>query len=575
MGIARARQHQPAQDLHAAQPQGPSLVGGRGNGALADRLRRGGQAQAPRPLPFRSEMEAAFGQDFGDVRCFFGQAAAMGALGAGAAAQGEVLSFATERPAKEQVAHELTHVVQQRGSRRGGAAGGASKAGGGAEGEARDVAQRAARGEAVQVSQEAGPELHGDWLDDGLAMVGSGINAVGDALDARGNEAQLDAEEELAVFRGTPFAPLIDNEPSSGLGMFDVAFDAAAGRMVVTLKVSYSFVNGTPAAVAPGFRPEEFQWTEAEKASWKARYQAEVGAQWSDQYTFRCTRPFWTALAVACTVQVVEDAADPHFVLSVSKLPPDAGMDVSSICEPGFHHDGAGGTCPANTPDGSGVTPNTGTGRFDSNDMRPEQKLDWSNAVVAVPFRRGSAQLSPAGRAATTGIVGSLTAAPSARVELTGRSSSRHKAGATAADGAVENMDLARARSAAVQAAIVSAGVPAARVLQRNQGEAGAGAGDEWCRVDAQVGSRQMQSPALHETGHMLGNDDEYPVTGSPAGSPIDPSYQAMITATTGEVLVRGRDESAMSVGSTVRRWNYAPFMEALRRISRVQEWTL
>ena len=69
----------------------------------------------------------------------------------------------------------------------------------------------------------------------------------------------------------------------------------------------------------------------------------------------------------------------------------------------------------------------------------------------------------------------------------------------------------------------------------RNQGEQNAGAGDEWNRVDAQVGTHETQNPALHETGHMLGSGDEYPQTGSPAGSKVDPKYDAMIKSQTGQ----------------------------------------
>ena len=62
---------------------------------------------------------------------------------------------------------------------------------------------------------------------------------------------------------------------------------------------------------------------------------------------------------------------------------------------------------------------------------------------------------------------------------------------------------------------------------------------------------------------------------GAPAGTGVSPAYQAMITATTGEVVTRGSNEGAMSMGSTVKRWNYSSFMEALRLISGVNEWTI
>ncbi|HZQ97298.1 MAG TPA: DUF4157 domain-containing protein [Chloroflexota bacterium] len=116
-----------------------------------------------RPLPpgLRARMEAAFGQDFGGVRLHEGpEAARVGAL---AYTRGEHLHFAPGllSPASDAgqrlIAHELTHVVQQRAGRV------AAPAGGGApinadpalEAEAEAAGARAARGEPAAVGGAA------------------------------------------------------------------------------------------------------------------------------------------------------------------------------------------------------------------------------------------------------------------------------------------------------------------------------------------------------------------------------------------------------------------------------------
>lgn len=118
-------------------------------GAKFDQASSGGGGE----IPFRSEMEQRFGEDFSDVRVFFGKTAEMDAIGAEAAARGQVVVFAATNPDKETVAHELTHVVQ---ARRGGGspdAGGepqkstgVSDPGSSAEREAESVASRVASG---------------------------------------------------------------------------------------------------------------------------------------------------------------------------------------------------------------------------------------------------------------------------------------------------------------------------------------------------------------------------------------------------------------------------------------------
>lgn len=63
-------------------------------------------------VPYRVEMEHAFGEDFGSVRVETG--AGMANIGAAAAACGESVAFDSPHPDRGVVAHELTHVVQRR-----------------------------------------------------------------------------------------------------------------------------------------------------------------------------------------------------------------------------------------------------------------------------------------------------------------------------------------------------------------------------------------------------------------------------------------------------------------------------
>lgn len=67
-------------------------------------------------IPYRSQMEGAFGESLGGVQAYFGASGPMGELGATAAARGDQVAFAESNPSPWLVAHELTHVVQQRRS---------------------------------------------------------------------------------------------------------------------------------------------------------------------------------------------------------------------------------------------------------------------------------------------------------------------------------------------------------------------------------------------------------------------------------------------------------------------------
>lgn len=71
----------------------------------------GGQATGA--IPHQQQMEALFGQDFSGVVARTGRRDELAPLGAQAAAEGNVMTFADDEPDAATVAHELTHVVQQ------------------------------------------------------------------------------------------------------------------------------------------------------------------------------------------------------------------------------------------------------------------------------------------------------------------------------------------------------------------------------------------------------------------------------------------------------------------------------
>jgi hypothetical protein len=107
-----------------------------------------GPAQAGE-VPYRGEMEAAFGRDFSSVEAST-EPDAMAGLGAEAATLGNRVAFASADPDRRLVAHELTHVVQNHGD--GGAIafrGVLSDRDSAAEQEAEAVADRVAGGESA------------------------------------------------------------------------------------------------------------------------------------------------------------------------------------------------------------------------------------------------------------------------------------------------------------------------------------------------------------------------------------------------------------------------------------------
>jgi len=138
------------------------------------------------PLPDRARMEAMFGADFGDVRVHTGDqaAAASRAIGAEAYTMGNdiVLGGGGGAASQQLLAHELTHVVQQRAGA--GPAGGVGKAGDHWEQEADGAAAAVSAGRPAALPYGPGAQLGGAvqrvavqrYESGEHAQIGSGMN---------------------------------------------------------------------------------------------------------------------------------------------------------------------------------------------------------------------------------------------------------------------------------------------------------------------------------------------------------------------------------------------------------------
>jgi hypothetical protein len=195
----------------------------RGVTALAERDQDEGPIQAkgetgtPGRLPYGAEMERAFGENFSDVEVRYGGASEIDA-NAVATREGnhDVVMFERASPTREEVAHELTHVVQRR--QYGAGPAGLSRHADPAEQEARGLAACVAAGHAVEVHMPPGGTVQrDDEVDDVAARIHANLHGWIDDEPAALAELQGDSNigGTCATYRGrygvTLWADFIDN----------------------------------------------------------------------------------------------------------------------------------------------------------------------------------------------------------------------------------------------------------------------------------------------------------------------------------------------------------------------------
>jgi|GEM_PF-2788415 len=388
---------------------------------------------------------------------------------------------------------------------------------------------------------------------------------------------------DLAAFMAQIYE-LENHHPSTGIGLFDAAYDPSVGDLTITVKVCFDFQAGNPAdpdfvttvgaAAAAAFTPDQFTWTDDEMAAWQENALGDMESVWSNRHSFHSTRAGFESLP---TVRVGVDVVpvpvarrdEAHYVVQVHKWPQEPGR-TEFINDPAaganqstgeFHESGDNGIT---NPDESHFVRDTGT------------RARYGDADTANPgqvfFEVGGSDLRPPHLEAVRNLGATLGRddMPPFDLTITGRAS---------ADGQTEpNRALSEDRARAVSNELVSAGAKRQPTVVA-AGEDGAAPTPDFRRAEIVIGEFQSdQRTVVHEFGHMIGLDDEYPAADGAASRTVG---QEVGHSDLAETLIPGQQpilahhsENVMSNGETVRPHHYVTFLEALGQMSTSEgEW--
>lgn len=251
MSRKRTRNQTPSQDTQPAAGARSSAPGGVGNAAKADAAL--GQFSAAtqgagRPVPDLAEMEALFGEDLSDVQVHWGQGAAMEAMGARAATDGESIAMGPNAT-QASLLEELVHVVQAR--RGGGGGSGTSDPSDPHEQEASGLAQQLAAGHAIDPSTigglSGGGAIHRD-ADRGALNYGSSSTEIADASAVQGEldaTPEQKAQELSSAIRGNDMRTIVSLLAGENSAV-NSAYSAYFGHSAATDMIQFlSYANLT------------------------------------------------------------------------------------------------------------------------------------------------------------------------------------------------------------------------------------------------------------------------------------------------------------------------------------------
>ncbi len=79
-------------------------------------------------------------------------------------------------------------------------------------------------------------------------------------------------------------------------------------------------------------------------------------------------------------------------------------------------------------------------------------------------------------------------------------------------------------------------------------------------------GGSEEQFCVIHEFGHMIGLGDEYGAAG-------DISHRTLVKDALGKTIEKGDSDSVMSLANVVEQQHYVTFLEALKKVTKINEW--
>jgi flagellar motor protein MotB len=423
-------------------------------------------------------------------------------------------------------------------------------------------------GDVTTIPDDAMPADMADFLKrgvmpgpNGLDVTPTGIGGFNAKFDPNSRELIITLNIGIAFIHGLQIDPATSTVSPDGAGL-DLT-DADEQGTLAELQTAADQINtDVPAADRQAIVDSQWRWG-GEEDTWMTQYQTGVQSAWGGKHFF--VSQDWPQLMSNVRVNVnVHRGNDPkdHAKGKIIKTAPGGiGAYVQS-----------GSTTNAN--DQELIMSSTAV------DPRPDNLLHWRLFFAHDSAKIEEASSEPDGAGDTGPVflnkfIKTFNAAPGnagQKIQLIGHASS---------SGSPQyNQKLSEQRAAAVEAFLKSNGLTGSvdRTVDSGTGEEGEIEAGSSRRVDMIIGSGEAQVVANHESGHLLGLDDEYSTdpaglirgTGNPIGSSVahsDIDADALADAPIDGAVAENND-NIMSLGNTVRPQHYATFHAALEQVT-------
>jgi len=443
----------------------------------------------------------------------------------------------------------------------------------------REGPDEAGPGEATATADDAMPADMAAFLArgvmpsaDGLNVTPTGLGGFNAKFDGNSRELQITLNVGIIFPDGLKIDPTTNIVTVDGAGLD--ASDPSEQRTITQLQNGANrIMTDVAAADRAGIVNSQWRWS-GEQDSWMQSYAQSVKDAWGAKHFFvsQDWPQLFSSVRVAANVHAGKQDGD-HCKAKIVKTPPGG---IGAFVQSGNRR---------NATDSEMIMSSSALGPRHDNLLRWELYFAHDSSDIA------SASSQPGG-AGTDGptflkqFINTFNAAPGNAgqpIQLIGRASS--------VGDADYNQSLSERRSAAVEQFLQTNGLTGSVNRTQDSGEGETGATDDHDasrRVDLIIGSGAAQNVAMHETGHLLGLDDEYSTidnqnntlpadqrgfisgTGNAIGATIehtDIDANGLADAPIDGAVAENND-NIMSLGDTVRPQHYSTFHSALETVT-------